>query len=158
VNEKPMQKAVIRVCLGGGLLALVCLGLFAIVLLRLCKPTSPLAPPNKGVSVSTALDSAIQPELKKMGCPAVIVPRILHKILPEYPQKAISRHLSGKVVARLSVDGYGKVVDVKIMNSTDHVFDKPVVQALLQWQYEATPQIQKANGIMWLVATVRFEM
>lgn len=62
-------------------------------------------------------------------------PRSTKQIAPVYPIDATRRGLSGWVNAQFIIDKRGNVTDVKIMRSSDPIFEKPTITALRQWKF-----------------------
>ena len=62
-----------------------------------------------------------------------------NRVEPSYPRQAIQQSLSGRVVAVMTVAPNGTVTDVRIESSTNRLFDREVVRALMQWKYNPEP-------------------
>ncbi|MGJ8654598.1 MAG: energy transducer TonB [Opitutaceae bacterium] len=62
-------------------------------------------------------------------------PTTVKQIAPVYPISARRRGLSGWVNAEFIIDKRGNVVNVKVMRSSDPVFDQPTITALRQWKF-----------------------
>jgi TonB family protein len=83
-------------------------------------------------------------------------PRVIKKINPKYPRRAVERKIEGLVVLEVKIDKFGKIQDVKVIKSFP-VFDKEAIEAVRQWVYE--PMI--INGIPRAVVftvKLRFEI
>jgi protein TonB len=63
----------------------------------------------------------------------------LSKVQPVFPRQAQKDGLSGRVVALMTVAPNGSVTDVKIVSSTNRIFDREVLRALMQWKYSPEP-------------------
>ena len=53
----------------------------------------------------------------------------------EYPAVAERRNLEGFVLVENTVDKYGKVIDVRVIESSHYVFEKAAKEAVLKWKY-----------------------
>jgi protein TonB len=62
-----------------------------------------------------------------------------YRVEPVYPRAAQREGLTGTVVARVTVAPSGQVTDVRIMSSTNRVFDREVIRALSQWKFNPEP-------------------
>lgn len=60
-------------------------------------------------------------------------PRV--QIPPEYPFALKRAGVTGRVVARITVNEQGRVVEVIIESSTQRDFEKPVIDALYKWRF-----------------------
>ena len=58
------------------------------------------------------------------------------QIAPVYPTAMKRGHITGHVTAEFIVTKNGRVVRVKITDSTHREFEKPVIDALRRWQFE----------------------
>ncbi|GEM_PF-5948278 len=56
-------------------------------------------------------------------------PILLTEISPNYPEEALKNHMEGSVVLRLTVGTDGHVHDIKVIKSTDKIFEKPAIDA-----------------------------
>ena len=70
----------------------------------------------------------------------------IHRVEPNYPEKAIVEKLEGAVVLKYDVDTDGSVINVEVMTGEPaYVFDRVAVTALKQWKYEKVDSISKNN-------------
>lgn len=71
-------------------------------------------------------------------------PKIVKKVPPEFPSEATRQSVSSGVVkAKMTIDGTGKVTAVDIVEAQPRrVFDKAVTNALLDWRFEGTGEVQ----------------
>ena len=53
----------------------------------------------------------------------------------EYPALAERRNLEGFVLLENTVDKYGKVIDVRVIESSHFVFEQAAREAVLKWKY-----------------------
>lgn len=61
---------------------------------------------------------------------------LTHKVMPEYPRKALINEKTGAVTLSYQVLTSGVVDNIKVINSSDYrLFDKSAVDALSQWEY-----------------------
>jgi len=77
---------------------------------------------------------------------------------PEFPQKALSQHLSGSVTVEYTVDTNGEPRDVRVVEATPPgVFDKAATAAVKRWKYD--PVIANGAPVEVPVRTsIRFEL
>jgi len=61
-------------------------------------------------------------------------PKIVHSVAPVYPELAIQARIRGTVVLEAQVGADGRVMSVKVVNSTP-VFEEAAVEAVKQWRY-----------------------
>jgi periplasmic protein TonB len=63
--------------------------------------------------------------------------RPVHRVDPEFPGEAIKAGAQkGKVTARMTLDGAGKVTKVEIVDALPRrLFDRAVTRALADWRY-----------------------
>jgi protein TonB len=62
-----------------------------------------------------------------------------YRVDPVFPRQAQRDGISGSVVAHVYVSPSGSVTDVKIIRSTNRIFDREVVRALSQWKFNPEP-------------------
>ena len=79
-------------------------------------------------------------------------PKSVKQVAPMYPMDATRRGLSGYVNAQFVIDQRGNVVSVKVISSSDQIFEKSTVDALRQWKF--TPG-EKNGRIVTTRAEVR---
>jgi periplasmic protein TonB len=86
------------------------------------------------------------------GPPPVITPQVAppqpavrreyrasYRVEPVFPRQAQRDGLSGSVIAHVHVNPAGAVTDVKIIRSTNRIFDREVIRALSQWKFNPEP-------------------
>ena len=63
--------------------------------------------------------------------------RPVHRVDPEFPSEAVKAGATkGKVTARMTLDGTGKVTSVEIVDALPRrLFDRAVTRALADWRY-----------------------
>jgi protein TonB len=86
-------------------------------------PPAPPAPPPPAPA---------GPPLRKEFKPA-------YRVDPSFPREALRQGLSGRVVAHVYVAPNGSVTDVKIISSSNRMFDREAVRALSQWKFNPEP-------------------
>ncbi len=69
----------------------------------------------------------------------------LVRIEPNYPAQAQQRRLEGWVHVRFTVTGAGTVKNVRIVKSSDQVFDTAALRAVEQWKYQ--PQMDAGKPV-----------
>ncbi|MCZ6671471.1 MAG: energy transducer TonB [Verrucomicrobia bacterium] len=63
-------------------------------------------------------------------------PEALIRIAPKYPKILKRNRKNGTVIIQFIVDEMGKVIDPKIVKSTNALFDPPSLEAVVQWKYK----------------------
>lgn len=62
-------------------------------------------------------------------------PMLLARIEPNYPQRALIHEIEGSVVVEFTITTIGTVTDVRIVESTDTVFEQAAVTAIGKTRY-----------------------
>lgn len=62
-------------------------------------------------------------------------PGLIKRVEPEYPPLARSARMTGTVVLDAVIRKDGTVSDVKVVKSTNALFDQPSIDAVRQWQF-----------------------
>jgi TonB family protein len=77
--------------------------------------------------------------------PQATVPlKPIHRVEPQYPEKAVVEKIEGGVVLKFDVDNDGYVKNVEVINGEPaYVFDRVASAALRQWKYVSTGQYHK---------------
>ncbi len=83
-------------------------------------------------------------------------PRVIKKVAPRKPRKAIRLRISGRVLAMVLVSETGNVEDVKIIRATPKgYFEEEAIKTLMRWKF--TPG--KKNGVRvktWVTIALNF--
>jgi TonB family protein len=66
---------------------------------------------------------------------ALVAPKLLRRVAPEYPYLAVQVRATGTVVAEAHVDEAGRVTSVTLV-SGNPVFAEAVIAAVSQWRYQ----------------------
>jgi protein TonB len=69
----------------------------------------------------------------------------LVRIEPQYPPQAQQRRLEGWVHVRFTISGAGTVKDVRVVKSSDLVFESAALRAVQQWKYQ--PQLEAGKPV-----------
>ena len=64
-------------------------------------------------------------------------PRVVFQAPPIYPAELRAKKVEGVVTLIFVVDAVGKVSDPRVEKSTNSAFDKPALDAVKQWKFEA---------------------
>jgi protein TonB len=67
---------------------------------------------------------------------ATTLPKMVKKVVPEYPEKARELGIEGRVMLELTVDGEGKVIDVRIVKGLHPVLDAAAVEAAKKMRFQ----------------------
>lgn len=62
-----------------------------------------------------------------------------YRVEPQFPRQALRDGLAGRVVAHVYVAPQGNVTDVRIISSSNRIFDREVIRALSQWKFNPEP-------------------
>ena len=62
-----------------------------------------------------------------------------YRVEPSFPPQAIRQGLNGRVIAHVVVTPAGTVSEVRIISSTNRLFDREVIRALSQWRFNPEP-------------------
>jgi len=57
------------------------------------------------------------------------------RLAPDYPRRALDRGLPGCVRAELSISDNGTVEDVRVLESSDKMFEEPAIDTFKKWRY-----------------------
>lgn len=63
-------------------------------------------------------------------------PRTRYQSSPLYPMEAKKDGRGGEVVVEFTVDESGRVIDPRVVSSTDRVFEESSLRAVARWQFE----------------------
>lgn len=105
----------------------------------------PQSAPAPAITTVTTAPPPPRPVAAPLAPPAPAAPPVrkefkaAHRVTPAYPRKAQRAGLSGRVVAQALVDPSGAVKEVRIVSSTNSVFDGEVIRALSQWKFNPEP-------------------
>jgi len=72
------------------------------------------------------------------------VPRAILQIKPIYPSNLKRMGVEGDVMIECIVDVQGNVRRPRVIKTTNHEFDKPVLRAIRQWKFEPGKKNNKA--------------
>lgn len=84
-------------------------------------------------------------------------PVLIRQVKPAYPSLAYQNRIEGRVVVKILVDTDGKVLDIKIVQSSNEIFNEEAVAAAKQWAFK--PAIQNKKPIQfWYSAPIVFRI
>lgn len=84
-------------------------------------------------------------------------PKIIHKVNPVYPEEAKKNGTQGTVVCETLIDDHGEVVDVKVVETPDEVFNQPTIDAIGQWKFEPATKDGKPVDVIYTL-TVKYAL
>jgi protein TonB len=110
---------------------------------RMTIDTPPAAPPSTTTlyRIETALPDAV-PGGQGAGTGFIDVrlldnaPSVRVQQRPMYPYNAKNERLEGKVVVEFIVDYDGRVLNPRVVSSSNSIFEEPTVQAVGKWRFE----------------------
>ncbi|WP_339862004.1 energy transducer TonB [Paremcibacter congregatus] len=80
------------------------------------------------------------------------------KVAPVYPRRAQERGLSGYVIVEFTVTKLGTVVDAKVVESTNSVFDRNAIKAALKFKYKPKVVDGVPIDVAGVLHKITFEM
>jgi TonB family protein len=78
----------------------------------------------------------------------------IHKVSAEFPDSAIVAKKKGVVWIKAFVDSTGRVTMARVIKSTDRIFNKPALIAMMAWEFK--PAIYKGNTAVGVWVTVPY--
>jgi len=82
-------------------------------------------------------------------------PTILQKVVAKYPAIAYDNRIEGKVVLAILVDTLGHVENVKILRSSNEIFNEVAIEAAKQWLFK--PSVHNKKHVkFWYMAPITF--
>ena len=67
---------------------------------------------------------------------SLVYPRLIKKVEPVYPEKAIKEGIEGDVLIRALINEAGDVTRLKVETRLAPMLDKAALHALRQWKYK----------------------
>ncbi len=86
-----------------------------------------------------------------------IKPQIIKRVEPVYPEIARKASIEGQVFVKALVDETGHVIDVRVLKSTNPVFEAPAIEAAKQFVFKPGYQRDKPVKV-WVVIPFRFKL
>jgi|KBSSwiStaDraftv2_1062776.scaffolds.fasta_scaffold20664_2 TonB family protein len=83
----------------------------------------------------------------------VVLPVLVEKVSAEYPPEAKAKRLQGKVICQAAVGTDGFVRDIKVLSSSNPIFNAPAVRALAKWRYIPAQMGGRAVAVYYTVRT-----
>lgn len=80
------------------------------------------------------------------------------KVAPIYPRRAAERGLSGYVIVEFTVTKSGAVVDAKIIESTNSVFNRNAIKAALKFKYKPKVVDGEPVDVTGVLHKITFEL
>jgi len=108
------------------------------------------------VTVRFALDKDKEKAQGQGATGEVLVPKLIKKVDPVYPEAARKAGIQGIVLLEATTDEQGNVVKVKVQKSIPEL-DQAAIDALKQWKYEPMIVEGKPKGVVFTV-TIRFAL
>jgi TonB family protein len=114
--------------------------------------------PGSG-SPAPSVDSAVHPAEEPTAEPFIAVetdPTIVKLEKPEFPDFAVHAKLEGQVIARVLIDAQGNPIQIKILKSSNSVFNNPVINAIKKSTF--TPGKMSTGPVSaWLTIPFKFK-
>lgn len=80
------------------------------------------------------------------------------KVAPIYPRRAQERGLSGYVIVEFTVTKLGTVIDAKIVETTNSVFNRAAIKAALKFKYKPKVVDGEPIDVAGVLHKITFEM
>ena len=119
---------------------------------KLQQPPPPFIPPPEiniqvpitqaAPTITTVTTTPPPPKVEAPPAPQPLVRKeykASYRVQPGYPRQLLSQGVGGRVVAWVHVAPSGTVTNVEIRQSTNRLFDREVVRALMQWKFNPEP-------------------
>lgn len=87
----------------------------------------------------------------------ISAPKLVHKVDPVYPAEAKKNGIQGMVISEALIDRSGEVVDVKVVETADEVFNQPTIDAIMQWRFEPATKDGEPVDVIY-VLTVNYAL
>lgn len=108
---------------------------------------TPPPPPQQTIQVQTATPPPPAPFVPTPPAPPQPVAqppvrreyKAAYRVEPSFPPQAIRQGISGSVIAHVVVTPAGTVQEVRIIRSSNRLFDREVIRALSQWKFNPEP-------------------
>ncbi len=111
---------------------------------------SPSASPVAEAAITTAVDLTYY-SARELD----VQPGALHEIVPDYPDEADARKLTGKVVLQLKVEADGRVSDVEVVSAhPPGVFEESAVAAFRDERFEPARKSGRLVRALMLIEVV----
>jgi len=75
----------------------------------------------------------------------MVLPVIIKKVEPNYPDVARRARIEGKVILQAVVDKNGNVGEVTVLSSNNPMFNDNAIEAVKQWKYK--PALQSGRPV-----------
>ena len=84
-------------------------------------------------------------------------PKLIQQVDPVYPEEARKNRIQGMVISEALIDRSGDVVDVKVVETADEVFNQPTIDAIRQWKFEPATKDGEPVDVIY-VLTVNYAL
>jgi len=87
----------------------------------------------------------------------MVLPVLLRRVEPEYPEAARVARLPGQVVLTAVIERDGGVGEVEVLQSTNRLFEAPAAEAVRRWAYRPA-RLDGRPVAVYFTVVVRFEL
>ena len=115
-------------------------------------PPPPPPPPPEGIARADAAPAYGRTSYTVAG--AVSPPATLKEVRPVYPPVALNAGIEGTVILEATLDGKGRVSDVRIVQSAP-LFDQSAIDAVKLWEFE--PRRDASAAPLVITVTVQYK-
>jgi TonB family protein len=80
------------------------------------------------------------------------------KVKPLYPEESLRTNVTGRVIVNILIDESGKVPEAKVKEAPDELTGQAVVEAAMQWEFQAPPKVQERQLCYSSTLSYKFEI
>jgi protein TonB len=81
----------------------------------------------------------------------MVLPVLVKKVEPSYPDVARRARIEGKVILQAVVDKEGNVNEVTVLSSNNPMFNDAAIEAVKQWKYKPATQNGRPVSVFYTV-------
>lgn len=82
--------------------------------------------------------------------------KLIYSKMPVFPEAALKARLSGSVVVEIIVDEKGSVENVRIMSSTNPIFNDNAIEAVKTWRFTPPTDKKGVNVKIYVTRKIKF--
>jgi TonB family protein len=96
------------------------------------------------------------PEIKAASPQTLASPlKVVRQISPQFPPEALAKQIQGEVLVEAVVAENGSVERVRVLRSTNRIFQKAALESMIQWQFtNPIDSAGKPTRVLWPVKIV----
>jgi TonB family protein len=122
----------------------------------------PRLPPPSAPPPEALQKEVVEAEPKPVG--SIRPPRVIRQVKPVYPSWASSAGQQGRVIVEAIINHQGKVIDCRVLKSTNRIFNGPAMDSVRHWRFErpmafpADPDSKPYPVSVYHIVTINFTM